>query len=53
MITWVKDVMIVQSAKGKKEGLHGESTQRELGEHGVMQDGIRMEYFDLISYASK
>jgi len=40
-------------SKRKKEWLHGESTQRELGEHGVMLDGIRMEYFDLISYARK
>jgi len=30
-------------SKGKRERQHGESTPRELGEHGVMLDGIRME----------
>jgi len=29
-------------SKRKKEGQHGESTQRELGEHDIMLNGIMM-----------
>jgi len=35
--TWVKDLMIVQLAKGRKEGQLGKSTQ-----DGIMLDRIRM-----------